>query len=188
MIGMIIAQSGDSKYLTILIGAVAAIFAFIGVIYSKQQERLLKEYEFKRGKIEEFVFHSFKLIETLSKAVAHATKIQKNEIKSVGSAEESALDRQIFTDMMAEISLLVGQCYGYIALYKDDIASDDKITKLQLAQEKANNSIITLMLKKSGSSDDKLATLTKNVEESTRYIKELRQLSLEIVGSIKISS
>lgn len=53
IVGLFIKSTVDDKYITLLIGLLAAIFAFMGVIYSKHKEREIKELELEDKKREE---------------------------------------------------------------------------------------------------------------------------------------
>lgn len=64
LLGIFVSSPDDAKYMTLLVGAFAGVLAFIGVAYSKECERKLKEDELIKTKLEDFVANLFVYLST----------------------------------------------------------------------------------------------------------------------------
>lgn len=108
---------------SLLVGVFVALTAFIGVVYSKNRELVLKRYEINLQKTEDFAVNLFQWLESLDRLLSITRTIKTNaDYNAIEVLSEEYKDGR---ESMTKILTQKGTHLALITLYKDVIVNED---------------------------------------------------------------
>lgn len=134
---------------SLLIGIFIALTAFIGVIYSKHKEYILKNREIKLQKVEDFSVNLFQWLELMDSLLVMTYILKKQSVKAMVQIEMFSSEYQKGREIMTKILTCKGRHLALIALHGDTIINNETkdLLKEMLEQQEKGMSDIAKLLK-----------------------------------------
>lgn len=176
-LGLGMAPSLGDRNLSLLIGLFVAITAFLGVIYSKEKEWLLKNHEIELQKIEEFAINIFEWIEELDSLVVTTKHLKiENGYNPINQLSEDYVSGRV---LMTKILTRKGKLLALISLYGSVIGNKDILDEIMKYQSAAIRNIYPML---SASTEDE-------ANKSERYyhgeVNKMRREAKKLMTHIK---
>lgn len=142
-LGLGLAPGLSDRNLSLLIGLFVATTAFLGVIYSKEKEWLLKNHEIELQKIEEFAINIFEWIEELDSLVVTTKHLKiENGYNSINQLSEEYVSGRV---LMTKILTRKGKLLALISLYGSVIGNKDILDEIMKYQSAAIKNIYPML-------------------------------------------
>lgn len=159
--GIGIAPGLSDRNLSLLIGLFVALTAFIGVIYSKEKEWILKNREIKLQKVEDFSVNLFQWLELMDSLLSMTYILKKQELNREGVAlsfypiDVFSEEYQKGRESMTKILTHKGKHLALIALHGDAILNQETegLLKDILNNQEKGMSGVYLLLEATGKFD-----------------------------------
>lgn len=181
MLGILIAQNSDSKLLAILIGALASIFAFLGIVYSKNRERDAAEDERRIEKIEGFFVKLIETMEDLESESKVVFKAQYEKIRGhIKNREDIDLLFEDANKQRLKVYISRSQLSMYRGLYAVYLGSLEDVDSIIRHQDKVARIILDM------TDCMEIGSLEAMLREASSLIGENRKLVLALSRKIKL--
>lgn len=179
-IGIFASTPDDAKYMTILIGLIAAIFAFVGVAYSKNKEKTEAEVERKMDKVESFFL---KLIESMDDLAFECKIAYRAQYEKIKSTQDISYIDSLFDELnnqRMKVYVSRSQLSMYQGIYSEYIGYKIEVNTIIKSQNKIANLILDI------TDCTNMGSLNSKLRETSELIAEGKKLVVSLANKIKV--